>query len=191
VRLSRLPWILAALFALPAAGAPRILVENRSDPSARVTVGFAQGEETASRDRERAATDEVVVDAPSPKRRLRGGTLQTDPMIDLIARRQLRESSPAPVLQVVNTGDAPAVFAPSDGPLVYDDGYAGGFWGTDIWGAGWYSPRFERGCCTRDGGRRPGGDRRQGGERARPQPPREPVSGGSVQARGMIHRPSR
>jgi hypothetical protein len=167
-------------------GETRVRVENTSDPSSRVTIGFAEQARKPARVEVGAnGVTELIVEAPSPRLRLRGGTLQTDPMIDLIARRQIREESGDPVLHIVRSGDAPAQFSPYDGPLVYDD-YAG-WWGGGAWTGGFYgiswggSRRFDSG-----GGRRTGGDRGR-----TTHAPRTPTSGGSFQARGVIARHSR
>lgn len=185
MRMPFLTWMVAALVALPAAGEARVRLENTSDPSSRVTIGFAEPSRTAARVEVRAnGVTELVVEAPSPRLRLRGGTLQTDPMIDLIARRQVRQEASAPVLHIVRSGDTPAQFSPFDGPLVYDD-YAG-MWGGVAWGGGVYGSwggvrRFDSG-----GGRRSGGD--HGGAA---HAPRTPTSGGSFRAQGVVARHSR
>lgn len=193
MRSSSLPWVFAALVALPVAGETRVRVENISDPSSRVTIGFAEQAGKPARVEVGAnGVAELVVEAPSPRLRLRGGTLQTDPMIDLIARRQIREESGAPALHIVRSGDAPAQFAPFDGPLVYDD-YAG-WWGGGAWTGGWYgsyggSRRFDSGVGRRfDSG---GGRRTGGGDWRSTHAPRTPQSGGSFKARGVVPRTSR
>jgi len=125
--------VLVALVALPIAAESRIRVENTSDGSARLTVGFADQSRNAAKLKVGGdGIAELVVEAPSPRMRLSGGTLQTDPMIDLIARRQNRLEAGAPALYVIDNADTPAQFAPFDGPLVYDDW--GGMYGAGAWG---------------------------------------------------------
>lgn len=192
MRSSSLPLVLAALVALPVAAESRIRVENTSDPSSRVTVGFASESRNAAE--LKVGSDgvaELVVAAPSPKMRLRGGTLQTDPMIDLIARRQNRQEAAAPVLYVVESADTPAQFSPVDGPLVYDDW--GGMYGVGAWGGGYgsYGGYYANGGGHRNLGA--GGDRpSRGGSHGQSQPSRPSTSnGGSFRASGVIARPHR
>ncbi len=184
MRTSGLWWIVAALIALPAAGSggTRIKVENTSDPSSRVTISFADAARTPAR---LAVGDdgvaELVVEAPSPRLRLRGGTLQSDPMIELAANRQLREESSAPALFVVNSPDTPASFAPFDGPLVYDE--QAGWWGVGAWSGGVLpvSPREGR---VKDSG----SGRHNGCDRGRTHAPRSPSPQRTFSARGVIPR---
>jgi hypothetical protein len=187
MRSPSLPLVLVALVALPVAAESRIRVENTSDPSSRVTVGFASEPRNAAELKVGAdGVAELVVAAPSPKMRLRGGTLQTDPMIDLIARRQNRQEAGAPVRYVVESSDTPAQFSPADGPLVYDDW--GGMYGLGAWGGGYggYGGYY----ANVGGGRSfsPGGDRpsRGGGSHGQSQPSRPSTSGGSLRASGVI-----
>ncbi|MFA6956687.1 MAG: hypothetical protein WC538_12525 [Thermoanaerobaculia bacterium] len=181
---SSLPWVVIALVAVPVAAESRIRVENTSDPSSRLTVAFASESRNAAKLKVGAdGVAELVIDAPSPKMRLRGGTLQTDPMIDLIARRQDRQESAAPALYIVDSADTPAQFSPFDGPLVYDDW--GGMYGAGAWGGGYY---------VGAGGVRsfgPGDGHSHGGSRGGAQPSRPSSNGGSFHARGVIARPAR
>ncbi|MBI2213625.1 MAG: hypothetical protein HYU52_08255 [Acidobacteria bacterium] len=183
MRLSALPWFVAALIAFPAAGESRIRLENTSDPSSRVTIGFADAARNPARVEVRAdGVAVLVVEAPSPRLRLRGGTLQTDPMIDLIARRQLREESHAAVLHVVDSYDTPPRFYAFDGPLVYDD-WAGYPAGGACCGA-YFAPA---------GGHRDyrwSGSRTSGGNRGAPTRPARPSTyGGSFRTQGVIAHP--
>lgn len=176
-------WIVALLVALPAAAESRVRLENVSDSSSRVTVGFADPGRTPAT--LRAAADggvELVVDAPSPKLRLRGGSLQTDPAIELMARRALREESAGAAVLVLPSREYARPLAPADGPLVYDDW--GGWWGGSVWTGGWYGTVGRTGHVDRRGGSRIGDS---GGARA----PRIPASGGSFRAHGTIARPRR
>lgn len=140
----RRPWTLSFLivvlsFPALADDAARIRLENTSQPGSRVTIAFADPARTPARlETGDDGISELVVEAPSPRLRLRGGSLRTDPMIEAIARREARESSPR--LMVIDSADAPAQFSPFDGPLVYDDWgsdyRAGGYWGVASWGGG-------------------------------------------------------
>jgi len=177
--------VLVALIALPVAAESRIRVENTSNGSSRLTIGFADEARNAAKLKMGGdGIAELVVEAPSPKMRLRGGTLQTDPAIDLIARRQNREEAGAPGLYIVDSADTPAQFAPVDGPLVYDDW--GGMYGVGAWGGGYggyYTP-VGGGRHFNSGGSRPS----RGGSHAPSQPSRPSTSGGSFRAHGVIAR---
>lgn len=184
MRSSSLPWVLVALIALPIAAESRIRVENTSDGSSRLTVGFADPSRNSAQLKVGAdGRAELVVEAPSPTLRLHGGTLQTDPAIELIARRKLREEAGAPALFIVNSTDTPSQLRPFDGPLVYDDW--GGMYGIGAWGGAYYgSIGVGRNLDSRSG-------RRSGGERTRSQPARPSSNGGSYHAHGVIARPRR
>jgi hypothetical protein len=176
--------VLVALVALPIAAESRIRVENTSDGSARLTVGFADQARNAAKLKVGGdGIAELIVEAPSPRMRLSGGTLQTDPMIDLIARRQNRQEAGAPALYVIDTADTPAQFAPFEGPLVYDDW--GGMYGVGAWGGsygGYYSTGGGRSFSS--GASRPS----RGGSHGQSHPSRPSTNGGSFRASGVIAR---
>ncbi|MCM2314273.1 MAG: hypothetical protein NDJ92_03860 [Thermoanaerobaculia bacterium] len=136
------PWALSMLIAVlsfPALAndSSRIRLENASQPGSRVTIAFADPARTPARlETGDDGIAELVVEAPSPRLRLRGGSLRTDPMIEAIARRQLRDASPAPNLIVIDHVDTPAQFSSFDGPLVYDD-WAGDDLEGAYWGVSW------------------------------------------------------
>lgn len=140
--------IVAVAFPVSADKGTRIRLENSSQPGSRVTIAFADPERVPARlETGDDGSSELVVEAPSPRLRLRGGSLRTDPMIAALALRQLRDSAPAPNLIVIDHSEPPAQFPSFDGPLVYDD-WAGGYWESGYWGgASWRG-----GCC--DGGGR-------------------------------------
>lgn len=138
------PWTLSLLIvvlAIPASAdsGTRIRLENAAQPGSRVTITFADPARTPARlEVGEDGVSELVVEAPSPRRRLRGGSLRTDPMIAAMARRQDRESSSAPNLLVIRSVDMPLRVSPDRGPLVYDEwgGYPGGYWGGGYGGGG-------------------------------------------------------
>lgn len=83
------PWTLSFFVvvlsfpALAADNASRIRLENSSQPGSRVTIAFADPARTPARlETGEDGILELVVEAPSPRRRLRGGSLRTDPMIE-------------------------------------------------------------------------------------------------------------
>ncbi len=133
--------ILIVFLAFPAAAATgtRIRLENASQPGSRVKITFADPARTPARvEVADDGTTELVVEAPSPRLRLRGGSLRTDPLIEALARRQLRESSTAPTLLVMRSAEPPVQFASTGGPLVYDEWES---WrGAVAWGSGWCDP---------------------------------------------------
>ena len=82
------PWTLSffvVVLSFPALAdnASRIRLENSSQPGSRVTIAFADPARTTARlETGEDGISELVVEAPSPRRRLRGGSLRTDPMIE-------------------------------------------------------------------------------------------------------------
>ncbi|MGK2858811.1 MAG: hypothetical protein ACSLFQ_16560 [Thermoanaerobaculia bacterium] len=184
------PWtlpLLIVVLAIPASAdsGARIRLENAAQPGSRVTITFADPARTPARlEVGDDGISELVVEAPSPRLRLRGGSLRTDPMIAAMARRHDRESSSAPNLLVLRSVEMPLRVSPDRGPLVYDEwaGNWGGYWGGASWGGG-YCDNYGSGRlwdipATREIPRR---DRA-----ARPAPPARPR--GSYSTRAVMPR---